>query len=85
MLDSVKAKLFKQKPPKQNKKCPEDLYHISSSVKWSDPEQFLESQGNFFCHFHVPFFYIFLTSKIMDETLKSFLGRSILHYFQIRN
>ena len=39
-----------------------------SSVKWSDPEHFLESEGKFFCPFHVPFFYIFLTSKITDET-----------------
>ena len=27
-----------------------------SSVKWSDQGNFLKSQGNFFCHFHVPFF-----------------------------
>ena len=58
---------------------------VVSSVKWSDPGHFLKSQGKFFCHFHVPFFYIFLTSKIMDETLKSFLGRSILHYYHFCN
>ena len=61
------------------------LNDVASSVKWSDPGHFLESQGNFFCHFHVPFFYIFLTPRVMDETLQSFLGRSILHYYQIRN
>ena len=35
----------------------------TSSVKWSDRAHFLQSQGNFFCHFYVPFFYIFLTPK----------------------
>ena len=55
-----------------------------SSVKWSDPGQFLKSQGNFFWSFPCTLFYIFLTSKITDETLKSFLGGSILHN-QIRN
>ena len=51
-----------------------DLLEAESSGKWSDP-------GHFFCHFYVPFFYIFLTSKMTNETLKSFLGRSILHYY----
>ena len=58
---------------------------VVSSVKWSDPGHFLESQGKFFLSFPCTPFYMFLTSKIMDETLKSFLGRSILHYYQIRN
>ena len=49
-----------------------------SSVKWSDPGHFLKSQGKFFCHFHVPFFYIFLTPKITDEILKKFPGS--LHF-----
>ena len=56
-----------------------------SSVKWSDPEHFLKSRGKFFLSFPCTLFYIFLTSKITDEILKSFLGRSILHYYQIRN
>ena len=34
-------------------------YPNRSSVKWSDPGHFLESQGKFFCHFHVPFFTYF--------------------------
>ena len=59
----------------------DDRFRLDSSVKWRDPGHFLKSQGNFFCHFHVPFFYIFLTSKITNETLKSFLGCSILHYY----
>ena len=41
-----------------------------SSVKWSDPGCFLKSHGKFFFSFHVPIFYIFLTSKITDDTLK---------------
>ena len=57
----------------------------SGSVKWSHPGHFLESQGKFFLAFPCTLYYIFLTSKIIDETLKSFLGRSILHYYQIRN
>ena len=52
-----------------------------SSVKWSDPGYFLGIKVNFLCHFYVPFFYIFLTPKIYVEHLKSFLGRSILHYY----
>ena len=60
-------------------------YPNRSSVKWSDPGHFLESQGKFFLSFPCTLFYIFLTSKIMDETLKSFLVHSILHYYQIRN
>ena len=40
-----------------------ELLCVLSNVKWSDPGHFLKSQGNFFCHFHVPFFYIFLTPK----------------------
>ena len=56
-----------------------------SSVKWSDTGHFLESRYNFFCHLHVPFFYILLTFKIMDESLKSFLGHSILHYYNFCN
>ena len=77
--------------PKHGKWPSQDLYlkinsgFHASSVKWRDPRHFLKSQGKFFCHFHVPFFYIFLTSKITDETLKRFLGCSILHYYQIRN
>ena len=35
------------------------LRFFISSVKWSDPGHFLKSQGNFFCHFHVPFFTYF--------------------------
>ena len=61
------------------------LCRPESSVKWSDPGHFLGSQGNFFCHFHVSFFYMFLTPKITDEILKSFLGRSILHYYHFCN
>ena len=61
------------------------LCRPGSSVKWSDPGHFLESQGNFFCHFHVLFFYMFLTPKITDEILKSFLGRFILHYYHFCN
>ena len=34
------------------------------SVKWSDPGHFLKSQGNFFCHFHVPFFTYFWLLKL---------------------
>ena len=30
-----------------------------SSGKWSDPGDFLKSQGKFFCHFYVPFFTYF--------------------------
>ena len=36
---------------------------------------------NFFCHFYVLLFFIFLTpKKLRIETLKSFLGRSIFQY-----
>ena len=51
----------------------------TSSVKWSNPGHFLKSQGKSFLS--LPFFYIFLTSKITNETLKSFLGCPILHYY----
>ena len=34
-----------------------------SSGKWSDPGHFFKAQGNFFCHFHVPFSKYFLTPK----------------------
>ena len=56
-----------------------------SSVKWSDPGHILKSQGKFFLAFPCTFFYIFLTPKITDEILKSFLGRSILHYYHFCN
>ena len=36
---------------------------VISSGKWSDLGHFLKDQGKFFCHFYVPFFYIFLTPK----------------------
>ena len=38
-------------------------FQAMSSVKSSDPGHFLKAQGNSFSHFHVPFFYIFLTPK----------------------
>ena len=54
----------------------------ASSVKCSDPVHFLKPQVIFFFFISMyPFFKIFLTSKIMDETLKSSLGCSILHYY----
>ena len=56
-----------------------------SSVKWSDPGHFLKSQGKFFWSFPFTLYYIFLTPKITDETPKSFLGRSILHYYLFCN
>ena len=53
-----------------------------SSVKWSDPGHFLGSQGKFFFVISMYlFFYMFLTFKIQ----KSFLGRSILHYYNFCN
>ena len=72
--------LCKEKTRRSCSKCKK-----GSSVKWSDPGHFVASEGNFFCHFHVPYFYMFLTTKIMDESLKRFLGRSILHYHHFCN
>ena len=57
----------------------------SSSVKWSDPGHFLKSQGKLFLSFPRTLFYIFLTRKNYKSTFKSFMGRSILHYYHIRN
>ena len=36
---------------------------------------------NPFSHFHIPFFYIFLTPKITDKILKSTLLSFFLQYF----
>ena len=33
-----------------------DFLQLNSGVKWGDPGHILESQGKYFCHFHVPFF-----------------------------
>ena len=52
---------------------------IRTSGKWSNPGHFLKSQGKFLLSFPYTLFYIFLTTKIINETLKSVLGRSIYH------
>ena len=49
-----------------------DKQHMSI-VKWSDLVHSKKTQVNSFSHFHVPFFYIFLTPKITDNILKSTL------------
>ena len=56
------------------------IERIFSSVKWSDSGHFLKSQGKFFLSFPCTLFYIFLTSKITDETLKKF---SVPFYFTL--
>ena len=76
--------LWKIKLIKPDRRKPAAREQFRSSVKRSDPGQFLKSQGKFFFSFPCTLFYIFLTSKITDDTLKSFLGGSILHN-QIRN
>ena len=58
------------------------LKYISSSGKYRDPGHFLKSQGKFFLSFLCTLFFIFLTpKKLQIETLKSFLGPSISHYY----
>ena len=57
-----------------------------SSVKERPKTLFKSLEVNFFCHFHVPFFYIFLTPKNYKlGLLKSFLGCSVLHYYYFCN
>ena len=53
-----------------------------SSGKVSDPGHFLKSQGKLFLSFLRTLFFIFLRpKKLQIETLKSFLGRSLFHYY----
>ena len=57
----------------------------SSSVKWSPPVHFLKAQGNFFCHFLVPFFTYFWHLKITNRGFKTFPGWlhfTLLSFFQ---
>ena len=72
--------------------CKIDIFHISCAtalfpfITWKPIViSYLSCFYTKICHFHVPFFYIFLTPKITDEILKSFLGRSILHYYHFCN
>ena len=52
-----------------------------SSVKWSNPGDFLKAQFVIFrCQKYVKKGYMEMTKKIYLETLKSVLGCSILHY-----
>ena len=54
-----------------------------SSVKWSDPGDFLKAWFvNFRCKNYVKKGYMEMTKTIYLEPLKSVLGRSTLHYFQ---
>ena len=54
-----------------------------SSIKWSDPGNLLTSQFVIFkCQKYVGKGYIEMTKKNYLETLKSVLGRSILHFSQ---
>ena len=52
-----------------------------SSVKWSDPGQFLKAQGKLFLSFPCTLFYIFLTSKITNRAFKKSPGLHYYHYF----
>ena len=53
-----------------------------SSVKWSDPGQFLKAQGKLFLSFPCTLFYIFLTSKITNRAFKKSPGLHYYHYFE---
>ena len=44
-------------------------------------DTFQSLKVNFFCHFHIPFFIFLRPKKLQIETLKSFLGRSVFHYY----
>ena len=53
-----------------------------SSVKWSDPEDFLKAQFVIFrCQKYVKKGYMEMKNWIYLVPLKSVVGRSILHYF----
>ena len=67
----------------QNKKCLKNKIFLPcpSSVKWSDAGDFLKAQIVIFrCQKYVKKGYMETAKKIYLETLKSALGRSILHY-----
>ena len=68
----------------QNKKVSKNKIFLPchSSVKWSDPGDFLKAQFVIFrCQKYVKKGYMEMTKKNYLETLKIVLGRSILHYF----
>ena len=60
-----------------------DLFKVSdSSVKWSDPGDFLKARfAIFWCQKYVKKGYMEMTKTFYLETLKSVLGCSTLHYY----